>query len=290
MKKVLTVLFVIALLSGCSSSNHYSYPSEGDTVLFSGPNNVTYTKNDLYKSLKVAAKDAISSDILDNIALELDGIDLEAIEADADELIETYKSLGYEAYIISSYGSVEAYRKSYVSSMLLSELSKEYVRQNYDTLSVDKKPVKMQVASFANMEDAQKCIDDTKIGSTFDMAAVNNNAASAPVSNVYTDDDTSLAFEVKEYLNSTNATGLSGIITNTATTQGADGNTVETNTYYVLNVESRDPNEFKEDFIDLLAATTSTDTVKEHFLSTHDIKFFDQDLYELMSAEYEALK
>ena len=289
MKKIIIVLFALLLLAGCSNNNHYSYLSDGDDVLFTGPN-TTYTKNDLYKSLKLSNTSGISSDILDQIAMGLEGIDMEQINADADSLIETYQSMGYESYIIASYGSVEAYRKSYVSSLLLNELSKEYVKLDFDHLVEEKKPVKMQVASFASLEDAEKCIEDVKGGSTFDMAAVNNNADSAPVSSVYTDDDTTLAFEVKDYLNSNENTGPSSVIVNTTTTQGTDGTAVENNTYYVLNVDSRDVEEFKDDVITLLASEVSTDDVKDYFLSSHKIEFFDQDLYKNMSSLYEVLK
>ena len=289
MKKIIVILFALLLLAGCSNANHYSSLSDGDEVIFSGPN-MTYTKNDLYKSLKVSSEDAIASDIIDKIALKLDGIDMESINKQADELIETYQSLGYESYIISSYGSLDAYRKSYVSTLLLSELSKAYVNEKFDELSVEKKPVKMQLASFANEDDAKKCIEDVNNGSTFDMAAVNNNAANAPQSAVYTDDDTSLVYEVKDYLNSTDTTGVSTIIVSTSSTQDADGNINENNTYYVLNVESRNVADFKDEFVDLLATTVSSDDVRNHFLSSHEIEFFDQDLYKIMTEAFEVLK
>lgn len=289
MKKIIIVLFALLLLAGCSDGNHYSSLSNGDDVLFTGPN-ITYTKNDLYKSLKLSNTSGISSNILDKIALNLDGIDMDQINADADELIETYQSMGYESYIIASYGSVEAYRSSYVSSLLLAELCKEYVKEDFDHMVEEKKPVKMQVASFASLEDAEKCIEDVKGGSTFDMAAVNNNADSAPVSSVYTDDDSTLAFEIKDYLNSNENSGVSSVIVNTTTSQGADGSVVENNTYYVLNVESRDVETFKDEAISIMASELSTDDVKNYFLSTHQIEFFDQDLYKSMSSLYEVLK
>ncbi len=290
MKKITILLFVLLLLAGCASSDHNSHPSDADKVLFTGPNNVSYTKDDLYRSLKLANVDTIASDILDHIALKLDGIDMEAINKEADEIIETYQSIGYESYIISYYGSIDAYRKSYISSMLLSELSKAYVNEDFDHLVEEKKPIKMQVAAFDTIEDAQQCIDDTNNGSTFDMAAVNNNAQAAPQSSIYTDDDTTLVYEVKEYVNSTDQTGLSTIITSVVSSQDASGNVNETNTYYVLNIESRDVNEFKDEFIEHQASATDAETVKEHYLTNHSIEFFDQDLYEIMSAKYEALK
>ncbi|MCR4634007.1 MAG: membrane lipoprotein lipid attachment site-containing protein [Erysipelotrichaceae bacterium] len=289
MKKIIVILFALLLLAGCSNANHYSSLSDGDEVIFSGPN-MTYTKNDLYKSLKVSSENAVASDIIDKIALKLDGIDMEDINKQADELIETYQSMGYESYIISSYGSIDAYRKSYISTLLLSELSKAYVNEKFDELSADKKPVKMQLASFANEEDAKKCIEDVNNGSTFDMAAVNNNAANAPQSTVYTDDDTSLAYEVKDYLNSTDTTGVSTIIVSITSAQDASGNISENSTYYVLNVESRNVEDFRDEFIDLLATTVSSDDVRNHFLSSHEIEFFDQDLYKIMTEAFEVLK
>ncbi len=290
MKKIAFLLIALFLIAGCSSDSHYSFVFDGDEVLFTGPNNQSYTKADLYKSMKYADQSVVLSNIFDNIAMKLDGVDMEQIEADADTLIETYDSMGYGPYIISSYGSYDAYKKSYISSLLLSELSKAYVDSNLDTLIADKKPVKMQMASFKNLEDAEKCIEDAKNGSTFDMAAVNNNADNAPSSSVYTDDDASLTFEVKEYLNSNDSTGLSDIIVTTSQGSDDEGNAVDVNTYYVLNVESRNVEDFREELVQLLSAEASSDEVKEYFLSTHDIEFFDQDLYETLSAAYEVLK
>jgi hypothetical protein len=122
------------------------------------------------------------------------------------------------------------------------------------------------------------------------MAAANNNSINTPSTSVYSDSDQTLVYEVKDYLNTTDKNGLSTIIVNTSTSTDADGNTVESNTYYVLNIESRNPEDFKDEYIELKAAETETDTVRNHFMSTHEIKFYDQDLYELMSSTYEVLK
>ncbi|MBR3265433.1 MAG: hypothetical protein IKI61_05690 [Erysipelotrichaceae bacterium] len=289
MKKIIVLFFVLLLMAGCSADSHLSKVSEGETVLFKGPNK-TFTKQDLYKQLKVTDSGAITTDIMNKIALASADIDMDKINADADELINTYKEMGYEDYIIASYGSMEAYKDSYISTLLFSELSKLYVKDNYDTIIGDDKPVKMAIASFDSEEEALKCIEDVNNGSTFDMAAANNNSINTPSTSVYSDSDQSLVYEVKEYLNSTDKTGLSTVIVNIATSTDADGNQTEKKTYYVLNIESRNADEFKDEYIELKAAETEAETVRNHFMSSHEIKFYDQDLYELMSSTYEVLK
>ena len=289
MKKIIVLLFVLLLMAGCSADSHLSKVSEGETVLFKGPNK-TFTKQDLYKQLKVTDSGAITTDIMNKIALASADIDMDKINADADELINTYKEMGYEDYIIASYGSMEAYKDSYISTLLFSELSKLYVKDNYDTIIGEDKPVKMAIASFDSEEEALKCIEDVNNGSTFDMAAANNNSINTPSTSVYSDSDQSLVYEVKEYLNSTDKTGLSTVIVNIATSTDADGNQTEKKTYYVLNIESRNADEFKDEYIELKAAETEAETVRNHFMSSHEIKFYDQDLYELMSSTYEVLK
>ena len=289
MKKIIVLLFVLLLMAGCSADSHLSKVSEGETVLFKGPNK-TFTKQDLYKQLKVTDSGAITTDIMNKIALASADIDMDKINADADELINTYKEMGYEDYIIASYGSMEAYKDSYISTLLFSELSKLYVKDNYDTIIGNDKPVKMAIASFDSEEEALKCIEDVNNGSTFDMAAANNNSINTPSTSVYSDSDQSLVYEVKEYLNSTDKTGLSTVIVNIATSTDADGNQTEKKTYYVLNIESRNADEFKDEYIELKAAETEAETVRNHFMSSHEIKFYDQDLYELMSSTYEVLK
>jgi len=289
MKKLLIVLSLV-LLCACSSAGNYSYPQNKDEVLFKGPNNVSYTKNELYKSLKLTSQSAITSNILKNIALSYDEINMEDLEKEAQDFVDEYIEMGYESYIISYYGSLENYKKSYIESLLIHELSHIYAENNFDSLVNENKPVKMQMASFSTVEEAQKCIDDFNNGSTFDMAAVNNNSLTTAESQVYSDTDTSIAFEVKQYLNETDTLGISSIITHSDVTTAADGSTSENNTYYVLNVESRNVEDFKEDFIHLMGEKTTTETLQNYFFEKHDIKFYDQDLYELMSSAFEVLK
>ena len=290
MKKTITLLLTLLLISACSNSNMYSSLSDGDDVLFTGPNNYSYSKKDLYNSLKISSYDVLPSVLLRSIANHYDSIDFAELEKRADEEIEFYKEIGYEPYIIQNYGTLEAYKDAYVSSMTSKELAKIYVEDNLSEMVSESSPVKMQIAAFETEEDAQNCLNDVNSGSTFDMAAVNNNSTNNPESAVYLDTDTSLPYEVKEYVNQVNGMGLSTIIPSTTTSTNTDGTTSENTTYYLVNIESRHENEFHEEFVEAMAATLEARNVNEYFFNKHEIEFFDQDLYEIITSNYEVLK
>ena len=289
MKKLIIILFTLMLLASCSNTNSKSSISNGSDVLFTSPKNISYTKGELYDNLKNSSTEAIENSVLKAIALKYD-INMDDLDKQAQEFIDLYVSMGYENYLISYYGSLEAYKELYKESLIVDSLNKKYVDENFDELLKDDKPVKMQMAIFEKQEDAEKCISDVNNGTTFDTAALNNNATNTPATSIYKDSDPSLNLEVKSYLNSTNNVGLSSVIPYTTTMTGSDGSTSETTTYYVLNIESRDVNDFKDEYVELISVDLPTTDVRNYFFKKHKIEFFDQDLYEYMSKKYEVLK
>ena len=283
MKKVITLLFALLLLVGCSSKG-YSKLSDGSEVIFTGPNNESFTKNDLYESLKISSVDAVENDILDKIA-ESEELDLTDVEAEADELVEMYQQLGYETYIIQYYGSIEAFKKYYMSSGILTLLTNLYVEENYEIFKADDKPVKMKMANFETEEIANKVIEEVNNGSTFEMACANNGYTNEVSEAIYLDSDSDLDYNIKEYLNSTDTTGLSTVI------EGSASNTNEDlHIYYVLDITDRDVDNFKDEYITEKVADCDSDDVKNYMFNKHDIEFYDQDIYELMKSEYEVFE
>lgn len=285
MKKILISLFALLLLVGCSTKSYTNITDE-DKVLFKGPDSV-YTKGDLYKVLKVASEDSIETDILNKIANNLQ-IDYSDVEQEADETIELYKSMGYEEMIISYYGSLEAFKDMYVQSSLMSKLAEVYINENYDKLVKEDKPVSMQVVYFDNQESADNFINDvTNNAKTFETAAIENGYDTECKVSVYLDSD-NLPLNVKSYLNATTDTGLSKVIVDDSATDSS--NETENKKYYVLNIVSRNVEEFKEDYIDAKINSVSEDYVKNYMFETHDIKFYDQDIYEIMKSAYEVFE
>lgn len=287
MKKILIVLFALLMLVGCSSKG-YSQISNGEEVIFKGPDS-QFTKADLYKQLKVSSEVSIENDILKKIATKLN-VDLTEIESTADDTVEMYKSMGYEQVMIAYYGSIDAFRESIISSGVLTKLSEAYIDDNYQKLVENDKPVKMQMVSFTDKETAENFISDVKDnGKTFETAAIDNGYEyECPVS-VYLDTD-DIALNIKSYLNETADTGLSSLIVNTTSSTDADGNITNTDTYYVLNIVSRDVSEFIEDYKSVKLESIGTEMVKEYMFENHDIKFYDQDIYEIMKEKFEVLQ
>ena len=280
MKKIVTLLFALLILVGCSSKG-YSKLSDGTDVIFTGPNNESFTKNDLYETLKISSVDAVENDILDKIA-ESEELDLTDVEAEADELVEMYQQLGYETYIIQYYGSIEAFKKYYISSGILTLLTNLYVEENYEIFKASDKPVKMKMASFETEEIANKVIEEVNNGSTFEMACANNGYTSEVSEAIYLDSDSDLDYNVKDYLNSTDTTGLSTVIESDSDD--------DTHVYYVLDITDRDVDNFKDEYITEKVADCDSDDVKNYMFKKHDIEFFDQDIYELMKSEYEVFE
>lgn len=286
MKKLIVVLFALLILVGCSEKG-YSQISNGNDVIFKGPNG-DYTKGQLYETLKVASQASVETDILDKIASNLN-LDLSDIEKEADDMLEMYKSMGYESYIQAYYGSEESFKQMYISSGTKMKLAEVYVEENFDSLINADKPVKMQMASFETEEAASKVVEAVNNGSTFEMAIAENGFEGECPAAVYIDSD-STPVDVKSYLNDTDKTGISTVITVTNSSSDNDGNISSINTYYVLNVISKDVADFKEDYIAKRASATSEDVVKQYLFMNHDIKFYDQDIYEMMTSAYEVLQ
>ena len=287
MKKIIIGALCLLCLSACASTGGKSSISNGSDVIFEGP--TTYTKADLYEVLKVSSEDAVLNDIIEKIAIAK-GIDMEDIETSAEETVQMYVDYGYESYIVYYYGSVDAFKKNYITSGILTELCEDYVTSNLDEFVAEDNPVLMQMASFDSEETANKVIEEVEAGGDFETVVQENGYAYDCPMEVYIDSDSLLSIDVKSYLNSTDTTGLSSIITTTTSAQDADGNITSTSTYYLLNIESRDYNDFKEDYIALKADSIDSDDVKNALLTQYEIKFYDQDIYKLMSDAYEVLK
>lgn len=279
MKKILVALFTLFVLVGCTEKG-YSQISNGDDIIFKGQD-IEYKKSDLYKTLKVSSDTVIEDDILRKIAIKLN-VDIDTMSQEAQDEVDMYASLYDEATLM-------AYKEQLISEKILTELTDIYLDENFKELAKEDNPVKMQMVSFADENTANLFIEEVNSGVDFQTAATDNGYQSECPVRVYFDSDIT-SLNVKSYINSTASNGLSSIIIETTSSTNENGETVETNTYYVINIESRNAEEFVDDYKTAKLERIGTDGVIEYMFDSHDIKFYDQDLYEKMIAKYEGLK
>lgn len=286
MKKILVVLLTLIALTACSSKG-YSSITNSDDVIFKGPDG-KYTKAELYRSLKVVSEQPIVDDIVKKIAT-IEKVDFDQIDVEVEEEVQTVIDQGYEFYIQYYYGSIDTYKEIVKSAKLYEALKKNYAAEKYDETVVVDTPVKMQVAYFETEEECDNAIKDIGSGSTFDTAVLNNGFAGDPQVKVYLDSD-DLPIQVKTYVKEAKETGLSNKIVTTTTSTDADGKEVITSRYYLVNIVDKDVNNYKDEYITIKVSDVEDATLINYLFSKYDVKFYDQDLYEIMSKAYEVLK
>jgi len=289
MKKIIIAIISLVLLTACSNKAGYA-KLDDDEVLFYN-DKVSYTKNDLFTILKSSSESVVLQDLIKDIC-EIQEVDVDSLQIEAQENVDLIVSYGdyFVSYLTSQYGSVENYKNLYLVSLMEYELFKNYVKENIATYVSTDSPVKMQYGSFDNIDQAQAVLDDVGQGTSFDTAVLNNGYTGDASPFIFCSNDSSLNTNVAEYVNSTDTTGISSIITYTTTTTGEDGSEVDTNTYYVVNVVSRDYNDFLDDYVDNVLEDLNETDILNNIFAKYDIKFYDQSIYDQLVASYSSLK
>ena len=125
---------------------------------------------------------------------------------------------------------------------------------------------------------------------TFEYACSENGYSSEITETLYTDTDSDLPVDVKEWVLNTSEPTLSDIIEVSTTVNDSDGNSTVNTRYYLVNLISKNVEDFKEEFVSNIVSTMYKDTVINSLLEKHSISIHDQRIYELLKEEYEAIK
>ncbi len=290
MKKICLLLICLLAFSACSSS-HYSYLSDGDEVIYKDASGKKYTKEDLYESMK-------SNDITDSLKISLvnklatlEGVDIDSITSTVEESVNAMVDGGYESFIISYYGSVENYKRSYIANQALTALAKVYVENDFETYVENYNPYKAEIVYFDDKDAAQAVLDAVNNEeNTFEYACTENGYESEVSETLYTDNDSDLPVDVKEYVLNTADSGLSDIIEVTTTATDSDGNSTVNSRYYLVNLISKNVEDFKDEFVEKVVSDVDKDTIINSLLEKYNFETHDQRIYELLKDTYEATK
>ena len=290
MKKILIVTLLAFLLVGCSNSKSTNVSNANEVIWKS--NKASYTAGDLYKGLKSQDYTSILVNKIVNKIGELEGLDMDSFNTDADANVQEVLDQGGEDYIIYYYSSVDNYRDALINSYIMDELLRVKANEVYDESKTEYLPYQAEIAYFDTLEAAQAVVDSVNGGlHTFPYSSIENGYTKEIAPTVFSDVSEEIPLEVKDYVLNNGKIGLSDPIETKTVTTDANGETVETYKYYVINLISTNADEFKEDFINYLVANTisSKDVVTE-YMNKHNVKFYDQETYELFKKNYGEFK
>ena len=285
MKKTLTkALLVLTTLSlvGCGSSANVSFANE---ELVSGA--VSVTKGQLFEDFKKqdGAKTYVLQEILEVLA-EKEGFDIDEIKADAQEQIDQIKETS-PTYV--EYYGEETLLKYYIASEYEEKLFNQYIEINFDELVSENPSFYANIATFSSEEEANTALESINAGTDFAEACAAVDSTISADAEVYMDDDENLPVEVKEFVNSTDS-GLSDVIVASSSTTTTDGTTIVTNTYYLINLISKNVEDYKDEFVSYMSSEIESATVYNYYFEKYNVQIYDQDIYEALSEVYDSLK
>lgn len=284
MKKLVIVLMLSLLLVGCGK--HDAQISNANDVIWT-ENGHNYTSSQLNENIKQQDFSGIViRDIIEKIAV-LENIDTTTVKANVDKDVDAMLE-SYGEYYFQYYGTtVDEYRKSHYADSLLSELMKIYVNGQFDFYKEDFGPYKAEIAYFDELDAANAVIEDVNGGEhTFAYSALEHGFATEITEQVYTD-QSDLPIEIKDYAMNTNELGLSNVIQSSTVATDAEGNSTITPRYYIMNLVSKDVNEFKDDFISwLISNALDSKEIINNYMTKYNVKFYDQRTYELIKETY----
>jgi len=288
MKKILVLFACLLMLVGCSDDNHTAKYND-DTVIYQ-IGDKKFTNNDLYN---IVSNYDYSSIIEDELLISLgkaEGIDTEQFNEGAEEYVTTlmFYSSYYGVDYLSSYGGEENAKRAYIATSCQTELTRNYVKADFDSYVEDHSPVLAQYAYFEDEESAKNVIEMVNNGSTFEMASADNGYTETLDNGVFVKSDNSVPSEVKEAIFNGNL-GISSVILSVKTITDTDGNETQTPYYYVVNIVSKNVEDFEDKFIERIVGGDFLDLteITNYYISLHDVHFYDQNAYDYMSSKYE---
>lgn len=277
MKKILLSLCALLLLAGCSDA--HAKITDGNTVVFTvGDQEVT--KDHLFTSMKQIGSGYSAISASTKIILENEVPVTDELRAEADASLELYRANYQENFplVLQSNGfkdEEDFYNNSLLVSAQLNQLTTKYVTDNFDNLIKTYKPKKAVTLAFSTEEDAKAAkadlengIDGATVGSTY-------NSSIAGSERIVTT-TTELDANAKSHVVDATTNGVSDVIV------GSAGDT-----FYVVNVIEADPNNMKDEVIEILAGLDKMGTESDLFyFDKYGFKVYDRELYDNLQANY----
>ena len=285
MRKIITIAVICLMLCGCSNGHDANITNDSDIIWSS--DNQTYTSKDLNELLKYQDYSIV---LLNNILTkigELEGIDVDTYLKETEDTVNMYVEQGLADQLIAYYGSVNNYKSLLIIDSIVTDLYDKVANEKYDEYKESNPPYKAEIAYFDDIEKAKNVVNSVKNNEhTFAFACEENGYTQTVTAAIYTD-QSDLPVEVKSMALNTTETGVTDPIQSSTYITDDKGESTITPRYYVINIISKDADEFKDEFIQYIKdSLLDSNTVVGDYMRKYDLKVYDQRTYELLKQNY----
>lgn len=281
MKKILVSACALALLAGCSDASA-KVANGSETVMTVGTQ--TFTKADVYSMmLNSVGGDEVYNDTMAYIS-EQEVEVTDEMKEEAKNMIDFYNMLygsQFSEYLKTSGMSEDEYLENVViPSQRQEALPKKYIEEHFDELVATYDPIQVIVLSFTAEEDAKNALTALKDGSlTAAEAASQNNSSSAGTEEVVT--NSSMTYD---------SAVMSVIRSGTVDDGWVEVPSSDGATFYLVNIVSKTPADFKDAAITALAGITAvTSAANDHYLRTYNFHVYDINIYNSLKENHPEL-
>lgn len=301
-KITISLCALITLSAGCASNQTTTVSNATEPFFTVG--DTTISKGDIYEYMKLQNLDSgiiamAETDLVNQLVPVTD-----EMNATVDERVAADKELyGEETFLtmINYYGFADeqAYRDAYLTNIQITELTKQYVDDNWDAMIEKYNPRKAVVLSFVEttsdtesdettegdeattsqaQQDAQAAYEALSSGEKDLQTIIDEYDLTAEAEpQLYTTEDTSLTNLVRTYIQ-TNQPGYS-----TPVYDDSNG----TPTYYVVYLADIDPNNFKDEVLEELASNNAVaEESDQYYLKSNGFFVYDQMILDALRTNY----
>ncbi len=280
MKKLLTLLTALLLLTGCSNGSAKITDGSAAVVTLGDQ---SLTRNELYGYMNSVAGSYFAVTSAHKFVLDAEVPATEEMIASAEATLTSYEGMlgeQYEYYILSmGYASIDAFKETLVQNAQLTALYNKYITENFTTLSAKYAPKKIQLMTFDNEDAANIALDAINSGADFVTTASDNGSSVSGEATVITN-QTSYETVVQYEINNLKANETSSqVIVND-----------DASKFYIVRVLESDPTAFQEEAVNAISAISSiSNEAVEHYFKIYKFKIYDYDLYNALVESYENL-
>ncbi len=278
MKRIVSILLVLFIATGCAKNTTYTMSTEKTTIISENGKEVLSNQDLLNRLLNQSTLSFLMKKI-DAKLFELEKLTYD--QTIVDSQVEQYKTIlgeNFETQLANfGYENVDAFKEELAISLKQEAIKIAYIKTDLENILNQYKPTKVQYLAYGSKEEADAALVEIKAGKSFEDVALEKT----PLNNaqvILVNDKTNLDTALKEYINNNRTIGTSEVL-QLLTASGSTN-------YYIVNIIETDANAFLDEALKDIAQTIDLANVYKYYFEKYDFKVYEQNLYEQINTAY----